>query len=444
VNKTVYILGAGESGVGAAILAKKKGWNTYVSDMGGISSYFKNKLENNEISYEEGKHTEEDILKADLIVKSPGIPEKATLIQKLRKNGTRIESEIEFGYRYIGKAKTIAVTGTNGKTTTTSLIYRIMKDAGMSVSLGGNIGSSFAEQIAEEKANYYVLELSSFQLDDIHTYRPDIAILLNITPDHLDRYNNDFQEYIDSKLRITMNQGPEDVFIYNADDETICSNLKNTKTINKPFTLSTQSGYTGRVNNGKMEITNKENIFTMNISDLGLRGIHNTQNSMAAAISGNVLNIRKENIRESLMNFESIEHRLEFVAKVGGVSYINDSKATNVNSSWYALESIEKPVIWIAGGVDKGNDYKLIEELVQDRVRLIICLGLDNRKIHEAFASKVDMIINTTSAREAVIAASKFAEKDETVLLSPACASFDIFDSYEDRGQQFKEAVRNL
>ena len=281
-------------------------------------------------------------------------------------------------------------------------------------------------------------------MDDIHTYRPDIAILLNITPDHLDRYNNNFQEYVDAKFKITQNQGPQDIFIYNADDEYIAANINCSKALKKPFTLSAQTGYSGRVNNGQIEITNQENTFTMNISDLGLRGIHNTQNSMAAAITGNVLDIRKDSIRESLMNFESIEHRLEFVAKVGGVSYINDSKATNVNSSWYALESIEKPIIWIAGGVDKGNDYQLIHDLVKDRVRLIICLGLDNRKIHEAFASQVDMIVNTTTAREAVIAASKFAKKEDTVLLSPACASFDLFDSYEDRGQQFKEAVRNL
>ena len=444
MSKTAYILGAGESGVGAAILANKQGWNTYVSDLGEISDFYKAKLIEHGISYEEKQHTEAEILKADLIIKSPGIPEKAPLIQKIRAKQIRIESEIEFGYRYIGSAKTIAITGTNGKTTTTSLIYKILKDAGLNVALGGNIGKSFAEQVVENTADIYVLELSSFQLDDIHEYRPDIAVLLNITPDHLDRYNNSFQEYIDSKLRIIENQGENDYFIYNADDEAITSNIKNQNNIKMPFTLSSKTGYAGRVDNGVMEFTNKENKNTMNISDLGLRGIHNTQNSMAAGITGNVLDIRKESIRESLMNFESIEHRLEFVAKVGGVSYINDSKATNVNSSWYALESVETPIIWIAGGVDKGNDYTLIDELVKDRVRLIICLGHDNRKIHEAFASKVDMIINTTTAREAVIAASKFAKKDETVLLSPACASFDIFDSYEDRGQQFKEAVRNL
>lgn len=444
MTQTVVILGAGESGVGAAILAKKQGWKTYVSDKGSITSFYKEKLSQHAIEFEENTHTEETILQADLVIKSPGIPEKAELIQKLRAQNTRIESEIEFAYRYIGKSKTIAITGTNGKTTTTSLIYSMLKNAQFDVALAGNIGHSFAELVAHKPAEYYVLELSSFQLDDIHTYRPNIAVLLNITPDHLDRYNDNFQEYIQSKMRIAMNQKEGDYFIVNADDENIPTQTSDNTNINKLFTLTSALGHTGRVVDGVMEITNKNKLFTMNISDLGLRGIHNTQNSMAAAITGNVLDIRKDTIRESLMNFESIEHRLEFVGKVGGVSYINDSKATNVNSSWYALESIEKPIIWIAGGVDKGNDYSLIKELVKDRVRLIVCLGEDNRKIHEAFASEVDMIINTTSAREAVLAASKFAIKDETVLLSPACASFDLFDSYEDRGRQFKEAVRNL
>lgn len=444
MNQSVVILGAGESGVGAAILAKKQGWNTFVSDKGSIATPYQNQLKDYGIPFEEGTHTEEKILSAELIIKSPGIPEKAPLIQKLRTLQVPIESEIEFAYRYIGSAKIIAITGTNGKTTTTSLIYSMLQKAGFSVGLGGNIGHSFAKLVAEHPKEYYVLELSSFQLDDIHHFRPNIAILLNITPDHLDRYHNNFQEYIDSKMKITMNQKDGDYFIYNADDEAITNNLSDNTNINKPFTLSSALGPIGRVVDGVIHITNEKQLFTMNISDLGLRGIHNTQNSMAAGITGSFLNIRKETIRESMMNFESIEHRLEFVGKVGGVSYINDSKATNVNSAWYALESIEKPIIWIAGGVDKGNDYSLITDLVKERVRLIVCLGEDNRKIHEAFASHVDMIINTHSAKEAVMAASKFALKDETVLLSPACASFDLFDSYEDRGRQFKEAVRNL
>jgi UDP-N-acetylmuramoylalanine--D-glutamate ligase len=446
VKKKLVILGGGESGVGTAILGAKQGWDVFLSDASAIASRYKAVLNESNISFEENKHSEEIILEAQVVMKSPGIPETADIVKKIRAKGIQVVSEIEFAFWYKGDSIIVAVTGTNGKTTTTSLIYHMMKNADLSVSLGGNIGSSFALSVAEEATDYYVLELSSFQLDDIEKFRPDISVLLNITPDHLDRYNYRIEDYVQSKFNLIKNQREEDYFVYNADDIEITSYLNNHSfdVVKLPFSTQSSASTTGWVADEQINIEYKTNNYTMNIADLGLRGIHNTQNSMAAAIVGNVLDIRKETIRESLMNFESIEHRLEFVAKVGGVKYLNDSKATNVNSTWYALESVEKPLVWIAGGVDKGNDYSQLTDLVKERVRIIVCLGEDNRKIHEAFRKDVDMIINTSSAREAVLAASKFAKKGETVLLSPACASFDLFDNYEDRGRQFKEAVRNL
>ena len=446
MKKRLVILGGGESGVGAAILGAKQGWKVFLSDAGAIAEKYKSVLQKFNIEYEENGHSMNQILDADVLMKSPGIPESANVMRRIREKGIQVVSEIEFAFWYKGDSKIVAITGTNGKTTTTSLIYNMLKLANLSVSLGGNIGNSFALSVATSATDYYVLELSSFQLDDIEKFRPDISVLLNITPDHLDRYKYKIEEYVQSKFNIIKNQVKEDYFIYNSDDEIIANYLsKNNSDVTKlQFTMSSAANTTGCVREDKLTIEFQNNKYTMNIADLGLRGMHNTQNSMAAAIVGNVLDIRKETIRESLMNFESIEHRLEFVAKIGGVNYLNDSKATNVNSAWYALESVDKPLIWIAGGVDKGNDYSQLSELVRERVRLIVCLGEDNRKIHEAFKKDVDMIVNTSSAREAVLAASKFAKKGETVLLSPACASFDLFDSYEDRGRQFKEAVRNL
>lgn len=443
-------MGAGESGTGSAILAYRQGCEVFVSDYSPIKDEFVQKLRTHEIDFEEGKHSEEKILNADIVIKSPGIPEKADIIQKIRSKGIKIISEIEFAYPYT-QAKHIAITGTNGKTTTTLLCYHLLERAGFKVGLGGNIGKSYAEQVAEGKFDYYVLELSSFQLDDTYTFRPDIAILTNITPDHLDRYNNDFEEYIASKFRIGMNQTSTDRFIYCADDEVIISRLPKfqLKAEMLPFSYYTPQTKGGYIQEGIFnitEITTTTNLtqFTMFINDFALKGIHNSYNSMAAAIAANALGIRKETIRESLMDFKNAEHRLEYVATVGGVDFINDSKATNVNSTWYALESMDKPVVWIVGGVDKGNDYASLLPLVKEKVKVIVCLGTDNNKIHQAFGKDVELMLNTTSAEEAVAVAKRFSSKGDVVLLSPACASFDLFANYEDRGWQFKTAVKNL
>ncbi len=445
MDKQLVILGAGESGVGAALLGIKLGYQVWVSDAGKIAEKYQIMMLDAAIAFEAEKHSEDKILAADLVIKSPGIPEKAAIIQKIKAKGIEIISEIEFAARNC-EGKIIAITGTNGKTTTTTMCYEILKNAHLDVALGGNIGKSFAAIVADRNYDYYVLELSSFQLDNCYQFKPDIAIITNITPDHLDRYDYKIENYAASKFRITQNQTADNVLIYCADDELTTQFMPaNLKVRQLPFSLKKQIENGACANNNQLQIkNNNQETFNMNIQQLGLRGMHNTYNGMAAAIMGNVLNIKNEVIRESLINFENIEHRLEHVANINGVEYINDSKATNVNSVWYALESMDKPVIWIAGGVDKGNDYDMIKNLVKEKVKMIICLGTDNMKLHQAFASEVDMIVNTSSAEEAVSAAYRLSNKGDVVLLSPACASFDLFDNYEDRGRQFKKAVKAL
>ena len=437
-------MGAGESGTGAAILGMVQHFEVFVSDHSHIDEKYKNELNEYSIIWEEGQHSLDKILQADVVVKSPGIPDTISLIQKIKQANIEIISEIEFASRYTD-AVLIAISGTNGKTTTTSLAYHILKNAGLNVGLGGNIGKSFARQVALENFDYYVLEISSFQLDGNKSIRFHIACLTNITPDHLDRYENNIDNYIASKFRLTLNQTNEDYFIYCADDELTKIGLKKHPFQSNlvPFSLVEEPVFGSYCTENQLHI-NLHQKYTIPMQDLTLRGKHNNYNSMAAAVIGSLIDVRKDSIRESLSNFQNLEHRLEIVSKIGGIEYINDSKATNVNSTWYALESMDKPVIWIAGGVDKGNDYKDLKPLVKDKVKLIICLGIDNRKIHQAFQSDVDLIINTMSAKEAVHVASRMAEMGDAVLLSPACASFDLFENYEDRGRQFKQAVRNL
>lgn len=443
-NKHIVVLGAGESGVGAAILAKKQDWSVFVSDAGPIKAEYKNELVKNHIVWEENKHSTDHILKAHLIVKSPGIPETSALITAIREKGIKIISEIEFA-GYYTRGKSICVTGSNGKTTTTMLTHHILKKAGWDVGLAGNVGKSFAMQVAEGDHDWYVIELSSFQLDDMFDFRADIGILTNITPDHLDRYENQMQKYVDSKFRILNNQKYDDWFIYNYDDPIIREELnKRTLQMNlAPFSLKEEIKVGGFAQNKQITINIKEQ-FTMSIHDLALKGKHNTQNSLAAGIAARIVEIRKSTVRESLEDFENVEHRLEFVAKVNGIEFINDSKATNINSTWYALETMENPVVWVVGGVDKGNDYSELTSLVKDKVKAIICLGVDNKKIIKAFGHLVETIVEAGSAIEAVAHAYQLAKKNETVLLSPACASFDLFENYEDRGNQFKQAVRKL
>jgi len=453
VNKRIVILGAGESGTGCAILALQKGYDVFVSDKGAIKAAYAVELEKIGVAFEQNQHTEALILNADEIIKSPGIPDKADIIVKAKAKNISIISEIEFASRYTN-AKHVGITGTNGKTTTTMLCYHILQKAGFNVGLGGNIGKSYARQVAENDFEYYVLELSSFQLDNTYTFRPNIAILCNITPDHLDRYNYEFQNYIDSKFRIAMNQTKDDYFIYCADDQITVENLSTHKIDAQqlPFAYDKKLEKGAYVldkefhllDNNNNSTNNNTHYLTMFINDFALKGIHNSYNGMAAAIAANVLNISKENIRESLTDFQNVEHRLEYVATIGGVEYINDSKATNVNSTWYALESMEKPIVWIVGGVDKGNDYASLLPMVKEKVKVIVCLGLDNTKIHAAFGKHVDLMLNTSSAEEAVKVAKRFAAKGDVVLLSPACASFDLFANYEDRGWQYKAAVKNL
>jgi UDP-N-acetylmuramoylalanine--D-glutamate ligase len=443
-NRHIAILGAGESGVGAAVLAKKFGWNVFVSDAGMIKESFKKELNDLAVQWEENGHSEERILSVDLVVKSPGIPEKAALIQQLRAKGVKIVSEIEFA-GYYNTAKTICITGSNGKTTTTMLTYHILKKAGLRVGLAGNVGASFAKQVAEEEFDWYVLELSSFQLDDMYEFRADIAILTNITPDHLDRYHYEMQNYTNAKFRILQNQTNADWFIYNADDPIIMKEVAQRKIAAQQaaFSLTTPQEIGGYINKQQLTINIKDQ-FTMSIHDLALKGKHNAQNSLASGVAARILEIRKEIVRESLEDFVNVEHRLEFVAKVHGIEFINDSKATNVNSTWFALESMEHPTVWIVGGVDKGNDYSELMDLVKEKVKAIICLGVDNKKLIESFTGVVDTVVEARSAMEAVAYGYRLAKKDETVLLSPACASFDLFENYEDRGNQFKEAVRAL
>ena len=438
------ILGAGESGVGAAILAKLKGWNVFVSDKGQIKEDFKQTLIDEQIEWEEGKHDELRIFKADLVVKSPGIPDKTPLIIGLKNREVNIISEIEFA-GYYSRGKKICITGSNGKTTTTMLTHHILKKAGWDVGLAGNVGYSFAKQVAEGDHDWYVIELSSFQLDDMYEFKADIGVLTNITPDHLDRYEYQMQKYVDSKFRILNNQTPEDWFIYNYDDPIIQAGIKSRNLLMNlaPFSLKKEINVGGFATEKQLTINIKDQ-FTMSIHELALKGKHNTQNSLAAGIAARITEIRKDIVRESLEDFVNVEHRLEFVAKVNGIEFINDSKATNINSAWFALESMEKSTIWIVGGVDKGNDYNELLDLVKNKVKAIICLGVDNHKIIEAFSGVVETIVEVQSAVEAVAYGYRLATKDETVLLSPACASFDLFENYEDRGNQFKQAVRML
>jgi UDP-N-acetylmuramoylalanine--D-glutamate ligase len=446
LSTKIVILGAGESGVGAALLAKQKGYNVFVSDASAIKPIFQAELEANHIPFESGKHDIERILDADEVMKSPGIPEKSDLVKQIRAKGIPVMSEIEFGFRYKGASKIVAITGSNGKTTTTSLLYHICKVAGQDAAIVGNIGFSFARQIAQDPKALYVIEVSSFQLDDIHSFRPDIAILLNITEDHLDRYNYQFENYIKSKFRIIENQTEQDCFIYCIDDEVVVKHLEllTTHTNLLPFSMKQELKKGGYIKNEQMMLKIQEERVTMSIYDFALKGKHNAYNTMAASIAASTLGIRKEKIREAVSNFHSLEHRMEFVATVKGVDFINDSKATNVNSTWYALESMQKPTILILGGVDKGNDYALVADLVKDKVKAIVCMGTDNAKLIEYFKDKVAQIIEVDSAKKAVNASFKFAEKGDVVLLSPACASFDLFKNYEDRGHQFKESVKEL
>jgi UDP-N-acetylmuramoylalanine--D-glutamate ligase len=443
-NKIVVVLGAGESGVGAAILAKVKEAKVFVSDFGAIKESFQAELNAYELEWEQGAHSMERILEADLVIKSPGIPEKAPVMKAIREKGIKVISEIEFA-GYFTTAKKVCITGSNGKTTTTMLIHHMLKKAGLNVGLAGNVGYSFAKQVALEDNEIYVLELSSFQLDDMEDFKAEIAILTNITPDHLDRYEYNMQLYVNSKFRILNNQTAADYFIYNADDKTIMAEIEKRSIPAKklPFSLTKEFEEGGYVAN-KQLIINFNNQFTMSIHELALKGKHNTQNSLASGLAGRILDIRKEIVRESLSDFVNVEHRLEFVAKVCGIEFINDSKATNVNSTWFALESMEQPTVWIVGGVDKGNDYSELLDLVKEKVKAIICLGKDNQKIIDTFSGHVETIVEAGSAMEAVAYGYRLAKKDETVLLSPACASFDLFENYEDRGNQFKEAVRSL
>jgi UDP-N-acetylmuramoylalanine--D-glutamate ligase len=440
----MVILGAGESGVGAAILAVQKGWNVFVSDMSKIKEEFQAELTTLGVQWEQGTHTMDVILAADLIIKSPGIPEKAPVMNAIREKGIKVISEIEFG-GYHTKGKTICITGSNGKTTTTMLTHHILKKAGFDVGLAGNVGYSFAKQVAEGDHDWYVIELSSFQLDDMYDFHANISVLTNITPDHLDRYDYDMQNYVDSKFRILQNQTTTDWFIYNADDALISAEMKKrTPTVNlAPFSMKEEQN-PGAYALNKQLIININQQFTMSIHELALKGKHNTQNALAAGIAARLVEIRKDIVRESLEDFTNVEHRLEFVAKVNGIEFINDSKATNINSAWFALESMENPTVWIVGGVDKGNDYSELTALVREKVKAIVCLGTDNQKIIEAFSGIVETIVEAKSAAEAVAYGYRLAQKDEIVLLSPACASFDLFENYEDRGNQFKQAVRML
>lgn len=445
-KKRIVILGGGESGVGAAKLAQKQGYDVFVSDFGAISDSYKTSLGNMNVAFEENKHTPELILNASEVVKSPGIPSTAIIVEALVEKGISVISEIEFAKRY-SKAKTICITGSNGKTTTASLTYHILKNAGVNVGLAGNIGTSYAAQVADNAHDWHVLELSSFMLEDMYDFKADIAVLLNITPDHLDRYAYNIANYAAAKMRIVQNQTAADHFIYCADDNETANAMSGVNIIAKkyPFSIKKSKGQSAYLEGEKLHInTNLNNEFTMSITELALQGKHNIYNSMASGIVAKVLELRNETIRESMGDFRNIDHRLEFVAKISDVTYVNDSKATNVNSTWYALESVSGEVVLIMGGVDKGNDYTMLKDLVKSKVKAIICLGKDNKRIHEAFEDDVEIIVNTFSVEEAVQVSYHLAKKGGTVLLSPACASFDLFKSYEDRGNQFKAAVKEL
>ena len=441
----IVILGAGESGTGAAVLAKKKGYNVFVSDKGKVNQKFKNVLSQFEINYEEEKHTESKILNASEIIKSPGISDSISIVKAIKSKGIPVISEIEFASRYTD-AKMVCISGSNGKTTTTLLMYHILKTEGLNVGLAGNVGKSFAMQVALNDYDIYVLELSSFQLDGMFDFKADIAILLNITPDHLDRYENDLRNYADSKFRIIQNQTIDDDFIFCADDKTIMEELKkrNISAKKHSFSLNKKPEHEGYISDNELIIKTKSNTIKMTLEELALQGKHNLYNSMAAGIGSKLIDIRKDTIKKCLSDFQNVEHRLEHVAIIHGIEFINDSKATNVNSSWYALESMDNPVIWIAGGIDKGNDYSFLKNLVKEKVKAIVCLGTDNSKIQNYFADDVEIIVETSSASEAVHVAFNLGENGDSVLLSPACASFDLFNDYEDRGEKFKNAVNNL
>lgn len=443
--KRLVVLGGGESGVGTAILGKEKGYDVFVSDKGNIEKSYKEVLLHNDIDFEENQHTEAKILNADLVMKSPGIPEKVLLVQKLLANQIPVISEIEFAGKYTD-AFLIGITGSNGKTTTTMLVYHLLKEAGIDVGMAGNIGDSFALQVAQKAYRNYVLELSSFQLDGVEEFNARVAILTNITPDHLDRYEYDFSKYVASKFRITKNQTVNDFLIYDADDAAINEGLRVHKTNAQlvPFSIEKELDYGAFLKDNNIIIKLNTEEFTMSISKLTLQGKHNTKNTMAAALAAKLLKVRNNELKESLSNFEGVEHRLENVQKVNGIQFINDSKATNVNATFYALECMDKPVVWVVGGVDKGNDYSDLLPLVREKVKAIVCLGVDNEKILQSFGNVIENIIETAGAEEAVKVAYKLSQKGDVVLLSPACASFDLFENYEDRGRQFKNAVRSL
>ncbi len=447
-TKRLVILGAAESGVGAALLGKQQGWDVFVSDGGAIKPEFKESLVQAGITFEEGTHTMDKIMTATCIVKSPGISDKVAVVKQVRAAGIEVCSEIEFGYRYKGDSRIIAITGSNGKSTTTKLTWHILHQAGYDVAMVGNIGYSFARQIAEKPCEWYVIEVSSFQLDDIHSFRPDVAVLLNITPDHLDRYEYKFENYVASKFRITQYQDSTDHFVINRDDKAIQEYLATHSThANKIFFTMSENlldNDGAHSSNERLNINYDGETLDMSIHDLAIKGKHNRYNSMAAGISARIAGVRTQKIRESFESFEGIEHRLEYVATIRGVEFVNDSKATNVNSVWFALESMKKPVVLILGGQDKGNDYNEIMDLVKEKVKAIVCLGVDNAPIHQAFGDVVPDIVDTISAVDAVNAAYAVAENGYVVLLSPACASFDLFKNYEDRGRQFKAAVRDL
>lgn len=444
-GKILVVLGAGESGVGTALLGKQKGYSVFVSDKGEITSKYKEVLGQNEVDWEEKQHSEERILEADIVMKSPGIPDKVPLVQKLKEKGVPVISEIEFAAQFTN-AQIIGITGSNGKTTTTMITSELLNAGGLKVAMGGNIGDSFAKQVADAEVDYRVLELSSFQLDGIVDFAPHIAILTNITPDHLDRYDYDFDKYIQSKFRITMNQTENDYFIYDSDDEVITNYIEKHPIRAKklPFSLTKRLENGAYLEGGNINITIDNNKFMMPTDQLAVKGKHNVKNAMAASTVSQLLKIRKNTIRECLENFHGVEHRLENVLKINNVQYINDSKATNVNSVYYALDAMKSSTVWIVGGVDKGNDYTALYPLVNEKVKAIICLGLDNSKIINAFGNCVDNITETQSMKDAVNLAYKIAERNDNVLLSPACASFDLFESYEERGRLFKEAVREL
>lgn len=446
MSERLVILGGGESGVGAALLAQSKGYEVFLSDTGALKDNYRKELQEAKIEFEENKHSWEKISKADKVVKSPGIPDKAETIKKLKAQNTPIVSEIEFASAFTN-ARKIGITGSNGKTTTTLWTYHILSKAGLNVGLAGNVGKSFARQVAVEKFENYVLELSSFQLDDLDKFKCEIAILLNITPDHLDRYEYKFENYIRSKFRITNNQSASDYFIYCADDQVILDYMKDNKINSKKIPFSIQNTIEGEgayLNQNQIQININQKPITMTIEQLALQGKHNVYNAMASSLAARIVDIKKESVRESLMDFTNVEHRLEPVATINGIEFINDSKATNVNSVWYALESMTKPVVWIVGGVDKGNDYAQLFDLVKSKVKAIVALGTDNSKILENFSDKVEKIAEAKTMQEAVAYSYKFGSKGDAVLLSPACASFDLFKNYEDRGQQFKAGVRAL